>query len=179
MRLKLFQTGFSALLFVLAASFQIQAQYRNKCPDYMWDIDYVPVTYLGFEKAPAAISYTGWGSNEVDGKFPLEVGLRNFSEKNIKAVKFHWYLFFLKTWQNSQAEDFAALREDVTLMRDEVTIDDTGEFKPKEDFEAAIKLPCEEIYEKVSNGTIKNELIMEFVLTEISYNDGTNWKRKQ
>jgi hypothetical protein len=154
----------------------------------MWAIDIVPVTYLGFEDAPAAISYTGSGNNEVNGKFPLEIGLRNFSGKTIKSVKFHWYLFFLKTWQNSQAESFAALREDVTLMRDEVTIDDTGEFKPKENFETAIKLPCEEIYEKVGdvniyekigNVYIKNELIMEFVVTEISYGDGTNWKRKQ
>lgn len=151
----------------------------------MWSISYVPVTYLGFEEAPAAISYTGWGNNEVDGKFLLEIGLRNFSEKTIKAVKFHWYLFFLKTWQNSQAENFAALREDVTLMRDEVIIDDTGEFKPKEKFEAAIKLPCEEIYEKVGDIDVRklmknnNELIMEPVVTEISYNDGTDWKRKQ
>ena len=93
MKLKLFQTILLVLLFVVIGSFQIQAQRRIKCPDYMWGIEYVPVTYLGFEAAPANISYTSDGNNEVDGKFQLGIGLINFSDKNIKSVKFHWYLF--------------------------------------------------------------------------------------
>lgn len=185
MQLKLFLTGFFVLLFVLTASFQIQAQNRNKCPAYMWNITYLPVTYLGFEEAPAAISWTDIGSDEVDGKYRFNIGLRNFSGKTIKAVKFQWYLFFLKTLQNSQAENLATLREDVTLMQGEVTIEDIVDFNPKEDFAALIKLPCEEIYSTVGDVDVKeliknkNELIMEPVVIEISYNDGTNWKRKQ
>ena len=67
--------------------------------------------------------------------------------------------------------------EGITLAPDEISIDDAGEFKPKEKFEGEIKLPGEEIYQKVSNISHEKGLIMEFVITDISYSDGSKWKR--
>ena len=183
MRLKLLLT-ILLLVFVVSASFQVQAQHRNKCPAYMWSVQYTPVTYLGFEKAPASISYTTDGGNEIDGKFPMTIGFRNLSGKNIKALKFEWYLFYKDAYQNTQAENWMAFLEKITLSHGEISIADTGEFKPTKDFEPEVKLPCEEIYEKVGDVDVKeliknkNEMIMEFVVREISFNDGSNWKRK-
>jgi len=185
MRLEMFLTSLFILLFVLTASFQTQAQKRYKCPDYMWSISYVPVTYLGFKEAPAAISWTDSGSDEVDGKYRFNIGLRNFSDKSIKSLKFQWYLFFLHTFQNSKATDYASFLDEITSMKGDYMIEDIADFKPKEDFIAPIRLPCEEVFSTVGDVDVKellknkNELIMEFVVTEISYDDGSNWKRKQ
>ena len=183
MRLKLFRVIFAALLCIVVAGVQIQAQYRSKCPEYMWSVAYLPVTYLGFKESPAAISWTGDGSNEIDGKYPVEIGFRNLSGKTIKALKFDWYLFYKDRFQNSQATSRAALIEEITLIGGKFLIEDTGEFKPQEEFAPRIKLPCEEIYEKVGDVDVrellktKNELIMEFVVTDISFADGSNWQR--
>lgn len=151
----------------------------------MWSIVYLPVTYLGFEEAPVAISWTGDGGDEVGGKFPLNIGVRNLSGKTVRALKLNWYLFYKDQWQNSRAENQTALIEEITLIGGKFSVDDIGEFIPKADFTLDAKLPCEEIYEKVGNVDVrelmknKNELIMEPVVTDILYADGSNWQRKQ
>lgn len=168
----------SLILLLFCSTFEVQAQrkYTRQCPDFMDEIQYVPVTYLGFTKAPVAISYTSWGSNEVDGKYILEIGLLNSSDKTTKTLKLNWYLFDINDWQNTK--DVKSFMENEILMKSELPIVEAKEFKPKEKLEIEVELPCEQISPVVGNNRNTKNLILEFVVNEISYSNGTIWKRK-
>jgi len=168
------------LLFVISASFQINAQSREKCPDYMWEIEYIPISYLGFEDAPAKITYTsGCCNNEVDGKFPAGIGLRNLSGKTITGVKFQWYLFpAVSLKKDVSAEERSAFLEKFLLTQDEISIVSIKELKPEEELYVEAKVPCEKVSQVIENVKSAKELVIEFVVSEISFSDGSNWKRK-
>jgi hypothetical protein len=175
MRLKLFSVILLGLL-VLGLNLEVQAQYRNICPDYMWEISYLPISALGFKYAPAKISFTSFGDNEVDGKFRVGIGLKNLSDKTIKTLKLHWYLFHMDAWQNTK--DAKSFMENEILTQGKTPIIETNEFRTKEEFETEVKLPCEQISSEVGNLANDKDLVMEFVVSEILYSDGTSWNRK-
>jgi len=191
MRLNLIWTTLFAVVFVTNAGFQVHAQKREKCPDYMSSIVYLPISYLSFEDAPAKIIFTSDGGNEVEGKFRVGVGLRNLSSKTITEVKFQWYLFpnNIQLEKNILAEERATFLEKILVAQNEISVVDLKEFQPYKELEIQTKLPCEEISAAVANiGNVEKlatefivspeRLAMEFVVSEISFSDGSNWKRK-
>jgi hypothetical protein len=168
----------SLLLPLLCLNFEVQAQhkYTHACPDYMELIQYTPVTYLGFTKATAEIVLISYGNSEVDGKYTVGVGFFNSSDKTIKTLKLHWYLFHMDAWQNTK--DVKLFTENEILTQGKTPIIETNEFRTKEKFETEVKLPCEQISSEVGNLANDKDLVMEFVVSEILYGDGTSWNRK-
>lgn len=179
-----------ALVFITNTDFQIHAQKRGGCPDFMWAITYLPISYLSFEDAPAKIVFTSDGSNEIDAKYRVGIGLQNLSSKTISAVKFQWYLFpnNIQLKKNILAEERSAFLEKVLIAQDEVSVIDIEGFQPNKESEIQTKISCKDVSAAVANignserlameFMVKPErLAMEFVVSEISFSDGSVWKR--
>lgn len=156
----------------------------------MWAITYLPISYLSFEDAPAKIVFTSDGSNEIDAKYRVGIGLQNLSSKTISAVKFQWYLFpnNIQLKKNILAEERSAFLEKVLIAQDEVSVIDIEGFQPNKESEIQTKISCKDVSAAVANignserlameFMVKPErLAMEFVVSEISFSDGSVWKR--
>lgn len=157
----------------------------------MWAITYLPTSYLSFEDAPAKIIFTSDGDDEVKGKYKVGIGLRNLSSKAITAIKFQWYLFpnNIQLKKNILAEERTAFLEKILVAQNEILVVDLEKFHPNNELETRTKLSCEEISAAVANISNSeklatefivnpNRLAMEFVVSEISFSDGSNWMRK-
>lgn len=167
------------LLCFLFGISQIYSQRREKCPDYIWAFDYLPISYLRFEEAPSKITYTGGGDNEIDGKFRVRIGLKNLSEKTIDSVKFQWYLFPTVAFRKDiSVEERDEALEKIIVAKDEISVAEIKDFHAEIELEVETRLTCDKISSAIEKYGSSKDLAVEFVVTEISYSDNSNWKRK-
>jgi hypothetical protein len=80
--------------------------------------------------------------------------------------------------KNILAEERAAFLEKILLAQDEVSVVDINEFQPEKELEVEAKVSCEKVPQAIGNIGSAKGLAMEFVVTEISFSDGSIWKRK-
>lgn len=172
MHFKLFLIVLLTALFFANASFQTHAQQikkstEEKCPLDFGDFIYPPNTVLESADAPAKVIATSAGAR--DGVMLAGVDLKNLSGKTITAVKFQWYLFR------------ANQQEKITITKGETPIVDIDECQPKGTCVVDYSIVwCKDIYKAlVENRSSGGELVIVAVASELSYKDGSKWKRNE
>jgi hypothetical protein len=177
MKPKLLSMILFTLLLNVSASFQTYAQQAEKskekecpkeCPLNSCAFNFTPISFWGLADAPAKITLISVSCG-IDGVMPTGIDLRNLSGKTITAVKFQWYLY------RDDSSEKIKIR-----TQGETPLIDVGECQPEK--ECVVNNPvvcCQEVYKALlEDGSFEGKFWIEHSVSELSYEDGSKWKRK-
>lgn len=155
-------------LFCLAMAFgyvRNNAENNKQLPRHGWTVGFLPYQAEGFDSIPVRVtSVTSKGSKGL-----TNVELRNRSEKAVTAVKIGWYVS-----NKNQPGTIVTKGESPFLgIPNNLNANETAELNLPPVSLAKILRPA------VKRNKLNGDFSVQVVVTEITYEDGTNWKFTQ
>jgi hypothetical protein len=153
-------------LFCLALAFgYVRNNAENKLPRTGWTVGFHPYRAAGFNEVPVRVTSVRSEGN----KGLTNVDLRNRSEKTVTAVKIGWFV---------STEDGPGT---ILTRGESALIAIPNNFKANETIELSVPpVSLAKILRPVVKGnTLRGDFSVQVVVTQIVYEDGSNWNFSQ
>ena len=155
-------------LFCLALAFgyvRNNAENNKQLPRHCWTVGFIPYHAEGFDSVPVRVtSVTSKGTKGL-----TNVELRNRTEKTVTAIKIGWYV----SNQNQPGTILTKGESPLLGIPNNLNANETAELNLPPVSLAKIMKPV------VKGNKLKGNFSVQVVVTEINYEDGTNWKFTQ